>query len=144
MPLYFAYGANLDGNGMAHRCPGSRALGLASLEAHRFFIMAEGYGSVRPERDAAVYGLLWDLAPADIPALDAFEEVGSGLYIRSLVTVQDGTGAAEALVYRGRTESVGVPCPGYMEAVVEAAEAVGLPDAYRAELRRWLPSASDA
>ena len=80
MPLYFAYGANLDVTAMAQRCPRSRALGLGRLARHRVAIMKEGYATVVTDPAAMVHGLLFDLAFADVPALDRYEEVGSGLY----------------------------------------------------------------
>ncbi|RYE82539.1 MAG: gamma-glutamylcyclotransferase, partial [Hyphomicrobiales bacterium] len=36
MPLYFAYGANMDIAAMRERCPRSTPLGLARLPRHRF------------------------------------------------------------------------------------------------------------
>ncbi|MEN9708785.1 MAG: hypothetical protein RIQ68_1193, partial [Pseudomonadota bacterium] len=46
MPLYFAYGSNMDVKAMAERCPRSTALGPARLARHRFFIMDSGWASV--------------------------------------------------------------------------------------------------
>ena len=52
MPLYFAYGLNMDPAGMADRCPNSRALGPARLPRHRFIVTTDGYASViRDPRD---------------------------------------------------------------------------------------------
>lgn len=44
MPLYFAYGSNMDREAMRVRCPNSRALGRARLARHRFFIMSQAMG----------------------------------------------------------------------------------------------------
>ena len=140
MPLYFAYGSNLDTAAMGRRCPGSRPLGLARLDGYNFFIMAEGYASVRARPGATVHGLLWDLAEADLPALDAYEEVEAGLYSKATLPVHAASGPVQALVYQGRSHSTGTPRPGYMEAVLAAAHACGLPESCRAELRRWLTS----
>ncbi|HEX8418365.1 MAG TPA: gamma-glutamylcyclotransferase, partial [Methylobacterium sp.] len=35
MPLYFAYGANMDAGAMALRCPASRLIGQGRLHRHR-------------------------------------------------------------------------------------------------------------
>ncbi len=51
MPLYFAYGANMDVEDMARRCPRSRPLGVARLMRHRLAIMREGW--LTATRDAA-------------------------------------------------------------------------------------------
>ena len=57
MPLYFAYGANMDVAAMAKRCPSSKPLGLARLPRHRWIISADGYANVvrDPRRD--VHGM---------------------------------------------------------------------------------------
>ena len=55
MPLYFAYGSNMDRTAMLARCPHSRPVGPARLMRHRFFVMDEGYASVL--RDPAACGL---------------------------------------------------------------------------------------
>ncbi|MBE7220012.1 MAG: gamma-glutamylcyclotransferase [Caulobacteraceae bacterium] len=139
MTLYFAYGANLDRAGMARRCPRSRPLGTARLEGHRFRIMEHGYATVVPVSGAEVHGVLWEVAPDDLPALDAFEEVDAGLYLRAALLVHHGPHRSEAMVYLAGSTAVGVPCPGYMEAVLRAATGWALPSAYLAELRGWLP-----
>ena len=73
MPLYFAYGSNMSVDGMARRCPGAKALGLARLERHRLAVMREGWLTAARDPHAAVHGVLWDLALSDMPALDRYE-----------------------------------------------------------------------
>ena len=51
MPLYFAYGSNMDEAAMRARCPKSRAVGLARLARHRFALMADGYATVVRDPD---------------------------------------------------------------------------------------------
>lgn len=140
MPLYFAYGSNMDAAAMARRCPSSKAIGGARLMRHRFVITTDGYASVIRNPRATVHGLLWDLALADIPALDRYESVGTGLYTKAFVPVVAGQGARKALVYFGTGSDPGQPRPGYMESVIKAARAVPLPDAYLRELMQWLPN----
>jgi len=116
---------------MAARCPRSRLLGRGRLARHRFFVMACGYASVTPDPRASVHGLLWDLAPADIPALDRYEEAARGLYQKTLLPVlREPVGSARALVYVGRERLEGAPAPGYLETAIEAARAAVLPAAY--------------
>ena len=145
MPLYFAYGANLDIPAMAQRCPRSQALGLGRLARHRVAIMKEGYATMVPDGSAMVHGLLFDLAFADVPALDRYEEVGSGLYqkITQPILRAEG-GSVRALVYVGRGgEARGVsPAPGYLEQVIVAATSVGLPADHIAYLRSLGPGAA--
>ncbi|KAF0230997.1 MAG: AIG2 family [Beijerinckiaceae bacterium] len=158
MPLYFAYGANMDIADMAKRAPNSKPLGLARLPRHRFIIMAEGYASVVRDPRAAVHGLLWDLALTDLRPLDKFEGIDRGLYTKinqpvileaSPAKVASGfapgdaslsksaTGAKRALVYVAASAVPGKPRPGYLEAILTAAAEIGLPPAYRKELAGW-------
>lgn len=143
MPLYFAYGSNMDLAQMAQRCPASRPLGPARLMRHRFVIMPEGWASVARAPRGEVWGLLWDLALKDVPALDRYESLHTGLYSKILQTViaQPG-GPRRALVYVGRPGEGGVPQTGYMEAILAAAGSLGLPQSYCASLERFLPEVS--
>ena len=54
MPLYFAYGANMNASAMARRCPRPKALGVARLVRHRLAVMREGWLTVA--RDLALAG----------------------------------------------------------------------------------------
>ena len=137
MPLYFAYGANMDAAAMALRCPVSRLVGRGRLPRHRFIIMREGYASVVRDPRRTVHGVLWDLARDDIPALDRYEGVAGGLYTKASLPVTAATGLRRALIYIGRTAAPGRPRPGYLEAVLAAAQAAQLPPAYLREIRGW-------
>ena len=135
MPLYFAYGANMNADAMTGRCPHSRALGRARLAGYRLFIMAEGYASVAPERGSRVHGVLWDLAPADVAALDRFEEIGQGLYKKALLPVlREPFGSARALVYVGCNAQPGAPRAEYLQEIVASARRWALPPSYVAFL----------
>ncbi|AMJ63092.1 gamma-glutamylcyclotransferase family protein [Bosea sp. PAMC 26642] len=138
MPLYFAYGLNMDPVGMAERCPRSKALGLARLPRHRFIVTTDGYASVIRDPREAVHGVLWDCALADIRTLDKFEELASGLYVKISQPVIVPGGAKRAMVYVGRSGEVGRPKLGYMETVIASARHWALPEAYIAGLARFL------
>jgi len=145
MPLYFAYGSNMDRAAMALRCPVSRPLGLARLMRHRFIVFEGGYASVVRDPQRAVWGMLWDLALADVPALDRYESLATGLYTKTVQPVVAAQGPRRAMVYIGRSARPGVPKPGYMEGVVEAATHAGLPQDYiQQSLRVWLSKAQGA
>ncbi len=127
MPLYFAYGANMDVEAMKRRCPRSKPIGLARLERHRLAIMREGWlTAVRAPR-ASVHGVLWDLALADVPALDRFEGAPKGLYAKVVQPVVAAGGAKRAIVYFGANAGPGAPKPEYLAAVMAAARAWILP-----------------
>jgi hypothetical protein len=139
MPLYFAYGSNMDQAAMARRCPASRALGLARLPRHRFFISADGYASIIRDPRREVMGLLWDVPFSDIPALDRYESIGTGLYTKITQPVIIGGGAKRALIYIGRATQPGRPKPGYLDTVLAAARACGLPEGYLYEIEHGEP-----
>jgi gamma-glutamylcyclotransferase (GGCT)/AIG2-like uncharacterized protein YtfP len=139
MPLYFAYGSNMDLAAMARRCPASQPLGLARLPRHRLVIMREGYASVVRDPRRQVWGMLWDLALADVPALDRYEGVAGGLYVKAHLPVLAAAGSRRALVYVGRDPGPGIPRRGYLEAVLEAARGAGLPPAYLREIEILSP-----
>lgn len=138
MPLYFAYGLNMDIAGMAKRCPGSRPLGLARLPRHRFIVTSDGYASAIRDPRETVHGVLWDCSLGDIRALDKFEDIASGLYVKISQPVIVEGGAKRALVYVGRSGTLGKPRPGYMETVIANAKHWALPEAYITGLNRFL------
>jgi hypothetical protein len=140
MPLYFAYGANMDVADMAARAPQSRLIGPARLPRHRFIIMAEGYASILRDPRQSVHGLLWDLALADLRPLDRFEGVDRGLYAKISQPVIAADGAKRALVYVAANAAPGRPRPGYLEGILAAAQAHGFPKPYLDELARWKSS----
>jgi hypothetical protein len=86
--------------------------------------------------------VLWDLALRDVPALDRFESLHTGLYSKIVQAVVTERGSRKAILYVGRASEGGTPQPGYLEGVVAAAEAAGLPPAYCASLRALHPDAS--
>jgi hypothetical protein len=142
MPLYFAYGSNMDLAAMAERCPASRPVGVARLPRHRFVIAREGYATVARDPRRTVWGILWDLALADVPALDRYEGIASRLYVKMAQPVLSERGPRRAMIYLARSTAPGPARPGYLEDVLIAAEAAGLPAVYRKEIARLLPPAT--
>lgn len=138
MPLYFAYGANMDVSAMASRCPGAKALGLARLPRHRFIITADGYASAVRDPRTEVHGVLWELALSHVRVLDKFEEVDRGLYTKIMQPVIAAAGPRRALIYIGSSAKVGAPRTGYLESVVASAERWNMPTAYIQEMKRFL------
>jgi gamma-glutamylcyclotransferase (GGCT)/AIG2-like uncharacterized protein YtfP len=127
VPLTFSYGANMDVAGMAGRCPRSKPLGVARLMRHRLVAMREGWLSVARDPRSTVHGLLWDIAPSDVAALDRFEAVHEGLYVKRLQAVVAEGGPKRALVYFGANAGPGVLRADYLKEVVAAARAWNLP-----------------
>ena len=135
MPLYFAYGANMDVEAMARRCPRSKPLGVARLMRHRLAIMREGWLTATRDARGAVNGVLWDLALADVPALDRFEGLGDGLYVKAVQPVVAAGAPKRALVYFGRNAGPGRANAAYIREVIAAARHWRLPDEAVATLK---------
>jgi hypothetical protein len=76
-----------------------------------------------------------------MPALDRYESVASGLYVKLMQPVITDAGPRRALIYVGRSTGTGQPRPGYLEGVTVAARALGLPQDYIGEIEQWLPRA---
>ena len=107
MPLYFAYGSNMDRNAMSARCPASKPIGVGRLMRHRFIIFSEGYASVARHPAGTAWGLLWDLALSDMPALDRYESLSTGLYTKVIQPIVTQAGPRRAIVYVGRDAEAG-------------------------------------
>jgi AIG2-like family len=144
VPLYFAYGSNMDRAAMAARCPASRPLGVARLARHRFVITCDGYASVVRDPRRMVWGVLWDLALADVRALDRYECIATGLYRKLNQPVLATGGARRALLYVASKSAPGQARTGYVEGIAAAAREAGLPASYIAEVEAWLPNAAPA
>jgi gamma-glutamylcyclotransferase (GGCT)/AIG2-like uncharacterized protein YtfP len=140
MLRYFAYGSNMSTALMGRRCPGAQPVGPARLDGYRFIVMGGGYASVVPAPGSTVHGVLWRVTPRDLAALNAFEAIDSGLYVRRVVSVRFGSGRNPALTYVSPRSLKGRPRPGYQAFVVASARAWNLPPAYVRSLERWAPA----
>jgi cation transport regulator ChaC len=141
MTLHFAYGSNMSRALMQARCRDAQPLGIASLAGWRFVINREGYGSIAPYQGGRVLGVLWRLSVRDLAAINAYESVSTGFYLRYHLAVRLGPRQATALVYITRQGGEGRPRPSYIDVVVKAARDWDLPDRYIQSLARWSPSA---
>lgn len=126
---------------MLARCPGAIALGTATLAGWRFIINPDGYGSIAPQPGGIVHGALWQLGARDLAAINAYENVAGGLYVRRMLPVLRGGQRRPALTYIATRQGEGTPRPGYIAIVVAAARDWELPEPYIRSLMRWSPSA---
>ena len=136
MPLYFAYGSNMDVSAMARRCPRSKALSLARLERYRLQVMREGWLTAVRDPRSAVHGVLWDLALSDVAALDRYEGAPQGLYAKLTQAVLAERGPKQAIVYFGANAGPGTARPAYIAEVIAAARSWPLPAEGVAALER--------
>jgi hypothetical protein len=81
---------------------------------------------------------------ADIRALDRFEEVDRGLYVKIDQPVITTSGPRRALVYVGTGKPGGKPRAGYLEDLLRAGAEIGLPKAYLAGMAALGQGASAA
>jgi hypothetical protein len=138
MPLYFAFGSNLDADQMAQRCPGSRPGFRARLLDHRiaFTHPSRRWGGGAADVIAApghsVWGLVWELGPGDLDRLDHYE-LG---YARVELEVLDDAGRAHPVTsYSVRTKGEHRPTRLYLDKMLRWGERWQLPPDYLAGLR---------
>lgn len=147
MPLYFAYGSNLDTGQMRVRCPSSRSLGVGILRDHRLafsrFSRTRGCGvaDIVPENDKSVWGLIYELSREDLTgSLDRYEGYPHN-YTRMVLPVEvAGGGELEAWVYSVVEKDEHVEPDEYYLGIMRAAAAeLGFPYAYREMLDSFAP-----
>ena len=132
----------MDETQMQTRCPESPLLDRARLEGWQFRINRRGYATIVPTPEAVVHGLLWRLTRADEDALDRYEGIREGLYIKHrLRPTRIPNQAVAAMVYLAADCQPGPPRPGYLEGIIAAAQRRGFPEEYVRELERWNTSA---
>jgi gamma-glutamylcyclotransferase (GGCT)/AIG2-like uncharacterized protein YtfP len=129
---YFAYGSNLSEAQMIARCPDARPAGRAALRGYR--LAFAGYSSLwggavatlAPDPKGRVRGVLYDLTPADLEALDRWE--GHPHYYRRVrTTVTDGRRRERRVYLYVMTpeHALGEPAMAYLTALLRAYVALG-------------------
>jgi gamma-glutamylcyclotransferase (GGCT)/AIG2-like uncharacterized protein YtfP len=71
MKLYFAYGANLNLEGMRFRCPSAHPVSAFSLQDYQ--LAFSGVATIQPCPGATVPGALWEITEECEDNLDVFE-----------------------------------------------------------------------
>jgi hypothetical protein len=138
--FYFAYGSNMSRALMRGRCPGASALGIATLSGWRFVVTPDGVGSIAPCAGQVAHGVLWRVTARDLAALNAYESLDSGLYVRRTVSITYAARRTSVLIYLATRAGQGRARPGYINLVVDAARDWSLPEPYIRSLKRWSPS----
>jgi hypothetical protein len=76
---YFAYGSNMSSIEMHTYCPAALSLGAARLDGWRLAFTSHsqrrqgGVADIVADPQASVWGVLWEVDPAELPALHAKE-----------------------------------------------------------------------
>lgn len=130
MALYFAYGSNLDPQGMRARCPSAVVVGRAALADWR--LTFRGVADVEPAEGERVEGLIWDCSAECIRRLDRYEGVAGGFYRKEILEVetQFGGGTCRALVYimnPSDLDDVSLPSLGYLQTIARGYRAFNIP-----------------
>ncbi len=141
MPLYAAYGSNLDSRRMLRRAPHSPPCGTGWLNGWRLTFGGEdlswqgALATLVEDPSAQVYVALYDITPGDEAMLDEWEGTDLGVYRKLRVRVHTLDGEQLAWVYVVDGYEGGLPSAHYLGELAEAAQAAGAPDDYLAELR---------
>ena len=118
---YFAYGSNMWVPRMVSRCPSARFVSTAAVAGWRAVydkpsLDGSAKLNLRPDRDATVSGVVYEIDDADRPALDAAEPAYEPVELP----------VGLAYVYRGEPTTV-PPFEWYVDLVGAGARAHGLP-----------------
>lgn len=141
MPLYAAYGSNLDPAQMTERCPHSPVYGTGWLEGWRLTFGGEDLGwegalaTLVQSPGEHVFVGLYDMTEEDARSLDTWEGADTGLYRKLRVRVHLLEGDKLVWVYVLDGYEGGLPSARYLGVLAQAAENAGAPADYVAELR---------
>lgn len=135
--LYFAYGSNMLTRRLRARTPSARPLGVAvlpdfELRWHKVSMDGSAKCDIVPAsgRDAAVYGVMFEIPTAERTALDVAEGLGLG-YKERWVDVHMEAGPVHALSFQAtNTDRLALPYHWYKELVVAGAREHRLPELY--------------
>src|SRR6266511_518701 len=141
VPLYAAYGSNMDPAQMMERAPHSPMAGTGWLVGWRLTFGGEDIGwegalaTLVEDPDEQVFAVLYDVTREDEERLDRWEGSELGLHSKIRLRVQTLEGSVLAWLYVLDAYEGGLPSARYLGVVSDAAESAGAPADYVAELR---------
>ena len=141
VPLYAAYGSNMDPAQMMERAPHSPMAGTGWLVGWRLTFGGEDLGwegalaTIVEEAGSQVFVVLYDVTQEDEDRLDRWEGSELGLHSKIRLRVQTLEGSALAWLYVLDAYEGGLPSARYLGVVSDAAESAGAPADYVADLR---------
>ncbi len=141
MPLYAAYGPNMDPAQMRRRCPHSPLYDTGWLLGWRLTFGAEDLGwdgalcTVVEDPLDQVFVALYDVTDEDAATLDEWEGATVGVYRKARVRVHTLVGEEPAWLYVLDAYEGGLPSASYIGLLSEAALTAGAPDDYVRALR---------
>ncbi|MGA8211103.1 MAG: gamma-glutamylcyclotransferase family protein [Nocardioidaceae bacterium] len=141
MPLYAAFGSNLDPARMGDRCPHSPLRSTGWLVGWRLTFGGEDHGwdgalaTIVEDPFEQVFVAVYDVTEEDAGHLDSLESADTGLYRRINVRVHTLVEEVVAWVYVLDAFEGGLPSASYLGILADAAEAADAPQDYVAALR---------
>ena len=141
MPLYAAYGSNMDPQRMMERCPHSPLRTTGWLLGWRLTFGGEDLGwdgalaTIVEDPLEQVFVAVYDITEEDEAALDRWERADTGLYRKTRVRVTTLLGEQLAWTYVLDAYEGGLPSASYVGILAEAAEAADAPADYVEALR---------
>jgi gamma-glutamylcyclotransferase (GGCT)/AIG2-like uncharacterized protein YtfP len=141
VPVYAAYGSNMDPEQMAMRAPHSPVRDVGWLPGWRLTFGGEIFGwegaiaTIVEDPDDHVFVVLYDVPENDETSLDQWEGASRGLYHKVRLRVQTLDGELLAWFYVLDGYEGGLPSARYLGILADAAERAGAPDDYVKELR---------
>ncbi|MCX8043882.1 MAG: gamma-glutamylcyclotransferase, partial [Desulfobacterota bacterium] len=127
---YFAYGSNLSRRQMRRRCPDARVVGTGRLDGYRWIINSRGFATIVPSENDVVWGTIFSISSSDERALDGYEGVSEGFYVKEYLPVAIGNEYVECLVYVARDANEGNPSKEYVRRIQEGLHDANLPEEY--------------
>jgi len=141
VPLYAAYGSNMDPAQMLCRCPHSPEAGTGWIHGWRLTFGGEELGwegalpTIVPAEDQHVFVALYDVSAEDQRLLDAWEGADTDMYMTMRVRVLTLTEDVLAWTYVLDAFEGGLPSARTIGLIADAAQVAGAPDDYVAALR---------
>ena len=141
VPLYAAYGSNMDPAQMKERAPHSPMAGTGWLTGWRLTFGGEDFAwegalsTVVEDALSQVFVVLYDVPDHDAAQLDRWEGGELGLHKKLRLRVHTLDGDVLAWIYVLDAYEGGLPSARYLGVLADAAEQAGAPADYVAELR---------
>jgi AIG2-like family len=147
--ILFAYGANMNPGLMAARCPEFRTIGVARLMDYRLCFPRYSRdrncatASIEPSAGSAVWGVLYEILPSDIPVLNYHEGYDPAAplahnerILREVTVLRfGGSEAVKAEAYFAVPDgTAALPSAAYLQSIIDGANFHGLPKACIAAL----------
>jgi gamma-glutamylcyclotransferase (GGCT)/AIG2-like uncharacterized protein YtfP len=123
---YFAYGANINKDSMAHRCPKAKEVGTIILR--NWELLFFNHATIEFKTGSMVAGALWELTPDCERSLDLFE--GYPDYYVKKSWSQDGH---EFFFYQMAGFKRGSPSLSYVQNIAEGYKQWNLPTTFLIE-----------